>query len=99
VAGLLGPGDRKSMQPISRRLGLGTHDRLHHFVSDGIWDAKRPEAELMIQANRRGGGSEACLVIERRRRTVGLLYIEPELLTVPTHSPAAKIALVGSEDT
>jgi SRSO17 transposase len=39
VAGPIGPGERKSVQPMADRLGLGTHDRLHHFVSAGIWDA------------------------------------------------------------
>jgi hypothetical protein len=39
VAGLIGPGGRKSIQPMAERLGLGTHDWLHHFVSAGSWDA------------------------------------------------------------
>src|SRR4051794_41726743 len=33
VAGLIGPGDRKSVQPMAERLGLRSHDSLHHFVS------------------------------------------------------------------
>ena len=39
VAGLIGPGDRKSVQPMAQRLGLASYDGLHHFVSAGIWDA------------------------------------------------------------
>ena len=39
VAGLIGPGDRKSMQPMAERLGLPSHDALHHFISAGVWDA------------------------------------------------------------
>jgi SRSO17 transposase len=35
VAGLIGPGDRKSIQPMAHRLGMTSHDRLHHFVSAG----------------------------------------------------------------
>ncbi len=35
VAGLIGPGDRKSIQPMAARLGLRSHDALHHFVSAG----------------------------------------------------------------
>jgi SRSO17 transposase len=35
VSGLIGPGDRKSIQPMAERLALGSHDRLHHFISSG----------------------------------------------------------------
>lgn len=64
VAGLIGPGDRKSVQPMAQRLGLSSHDRLHHFVSAGIWDAEPLAAELMRQANRLVGGPDAYLVID-----------------------------------
>ena len=64
VAGLIGPGDRKSVQPMAQRLGMGSHDRLHHFVSAGIWDAAPLEAELMVQADRLVGGPDAFLVID-----------------------------------
>src|ERR1700731_3390596 len=33
VAGLIGPGDRKSIQPMAERLSPGDYDQLHHFVS------------------------------------------------------------------
>jgi SRSO17 transposase len=64
VAGLIGPGDRKSVQPMAQRLGMGSHDRLHHFVSAGIWDAEPLEAELVRQADRLVGGADAVLVID-----------------------------------
>ena len=64
VAGLIGPGDRKSVQPMAQRLGLGSHDQLHHFVSAGIWDAAPLAAELMAQADRLVGGPDAYLVID-----------------------------------
>jgi hypothetical protein len=32
VAGLIGPGDRKSVQPMAERLAPGGYDQLHHFV-------------------------------------------------------------------
>src|SRR5271167_3869680 len=35
VAGLIGPGDRKSVGPMAERVAPGDYDRLHHFVSDG----------------------------------------------------------------
>ena len=30
VRGLLGPGERKSLQPMARQLGLSGHDQLQH---------------------------------------------------------------------
>src|SRR6201985_3209106 len=39
VAGLIGPGDRKSVQPMAEGLATGNHDQLHHFIADGVWDA------------------------------------------------------------
>lgn len=39
ISGLIGPGDRKSIEPMAERLALDHYDRLHHFISDGIWDA------------------------------------------------------------
>ena len=37
VSGLIGPGDRKSVQPMAERFARGSYDRLHHFISSGIW--------------------------------------------------------------
>jgi len=64
VAGLIGPGDRKSVQPMAERLAPGDYDQLHHFVSAGVWDAAPLEAELLIRADRLVGGSNAVLVID-----------------------------------
>lgn len=64
VAGLIGPGERKSVQAMSERLGLPGHDGLHHFVSAGRWDAAPLEAELLAQADRLVGGRNAYLVID-----------------------------------
>ena len=50
VAGLIGPGDRKSVGPMAERMAPGDYDQLHHFVSDGIWDDKPLELELAGQA-------------------------------------------------
>ncbi|MGY3360796.1 SRSO17 transposase [Bradyrhizobium sp. GM0.4] len=35
VAGLIGPGDRKSVQPMAERLATSNYDQLHHFIADG----------------------------------------------------------------
>jgi len=64
VAGLIGPGDRKSMQPMAERLAPGNYDQLHHFIADGVWNAAPLETELLVQADRLVGGSDAVLVID-----------------------------------
>ncbi len=50
VSGLIGPGDRKSIQPMAERLTLGAYDQLHHFVASGVWGATPVETELLVQA-------------------------------------------------
>ncbi len=64
VAGLIGPGERKSIEPMAARIAPGAYDRLHHFVCDGVWDAGPLEEELASQADRLVGGDEAVLVID-----------------------------------
>src|SRR5579863_2993973 len=64
VAGLIGPGERKSVQPMAERLAGGDYDQLHHFVAAGVWDATPVETELLVQADRLVGGSDAVLVID-----------------------------------
>ena len=64
VSGLIGPGDRKSIQPMARRLALGESDQLHHFIAAGVWDAAPVETELLVQADRLVGGRDAVLVID-----------------------------------
>src|SRR5215207_5125701 len=64
VSGLIGPGDRKSIQPMAERLALGEYDQLHHFIAAGVWDAAPLETELLIQADRLVGGGDAVLVID-----------------------------------
>ena len=64
VMGLIGPGDRKSVQPMAERLAPGDYDQLHHFVSAGVWDAAPLETELLVQADRLVGGDDAVLVID-----------------------------------
>ncbi len=38
LRGLLGPGERKSLQPMAARLGLPGHDQLQHFIASPAWD-------------------------------------------------------------
>jgi SRSO17 transposase len=37
---------------------------LHHFVAAGVWDAAPLEAELLVQADKLVGGSDAVLVVD-----------------------------------
>jgi SRSO17 transposase len=64
VAGLIGPGERKSVQPMAERLGLPGHDALHHFIAAGAWDAGPLEAALAREADRLVGGRDAFLIID-----------------------------------
>lgn len=64
VAGLIGPGDRKSVQPMAARFAPGDYDQLHHFIAAGVWDAAPLEAELLVQADRLVGGDDAVLVVD-----------------------------------
>ena len=64
VSGLIGPGDRKSIQPMAERLAVGDYDQLHHFIAAGVWDAAPVESELLVQADRLVGGGDAVLVID-----------------------------------
>src|SRR6478736_4729277 len=64
VSGLIGPGDRKSVQPMAKRLVLGEYDQLHHFMAAGVWEASPVETELLVQADRLVGGPDAVLVID-----------------------------------
>jgi hypothetical protein len=51
ISGLIGTGDRKSVQPIAARLAPGEYDQLHHFIADGIWDPAPLESELLVHAD------------------------------------------------
>lgn len=64
IAGLIGPGDRKSIQPMAARADALSYDRLHHFIGAGIWDSAPLEATLWRQADELVGGDTAWLIID-----------------------------------
>jgi len=64
VAGLIGPGDRKSVEPMAARLAPGDYDQLHHFIASGVWDEAPLTEELAIQADKLIGGASAVLVVD-----------------------------------
>src|SRR6201747_2202249 len=51
IAGLIGPGDRKSVQPMAKRTNEVGYDQLHHFVAAGVWDSAPLEAVLLTKAD------------------------------------------------
>ena len=68
-AGLIGPGDRKSVEPMAAAVCAGRRwTQLHHFIADGVWDAALLESELAIQADRLVGGKDAAALVYRRHR-------------------------------
>src|SRR5215213_10558459 len=64
VRGLLGPGERKSLQPMALQLGLGGHDQLQHFIASPAWDDGALWTVLAHEADRLIGGPDAVLVID-----------------------------------
>ncbi len=64
IAGLIGPGDRKSVQPMAARAGDVGYDQLHHFVAAGVWDSDPLEAALLTEADRLVGDKAGFLVID-----------------------------------
>ena len=64
VAGLIGAGDRKSVQPMAARDGGVGYDQLHHFIASEAWDAAPLEKILLAEADRMVGGAEAWLIVD-----------------------------------
>jgi SRSO17 transposase len=64
VARLIGPGGRKSGQPMAARTGDASYDQLNHFVLSRIWDAAHLKAVLLTEADAQVGGDDAGLIID-----------------------------------
>ena len=64
IAGLIGPGDRKSVQPIAARDRKFGYDQFHHFVADGVWESAPLETVLLKEADRLVGDKAGFLVID-----------------------------------
>jgi len=79
IAGLIGPGDRKSLQPMAARDDDVGYDRLHHFITSGVWDEEQHEAALLAEADRQVGGDGTWLIIDdtalpkKGRHSVGVV--------------------------
>jgi SRSO17 transposase len=64
LQGLLGPGERKSIEPMAARVAPGDVQQLHHFISTSPWRCEPLEDELVRAADRLVGGPDAVLVID-----------------------------------
>lgn len=64
VAGLIGAGERKSIQPMAARDGKVGYDRLHHFIASGVWDTAPVQRVLLTQADALVGGDDAWLIVD-----------------------------------
>ena len=64
LRGLLGPGERKSLQPMAARLGLSGQDQPQHFIASPTWDDAPLWTVLAHEADRLVGGPDAYLVID-----------------------------------
>jgi SRSO17 transposase len=62
--GLLLPGDRKSVQPISQRVAPSDGEQLHHFVATSEWDTAPLEEVLCAKVDAMLGGDDAFLIID-----------------------------------
>lgn len=64
LRGLLGPGDRKSQQPMAERVGQSGHDQLQHFIASPAWDDAPLWIELARHTDQMLGGPDVLLVID-----------------------------------
>src|SRR5918998_128091 len=64
VRGLLGPGERKSVQPMAARVAPADCDQPHHFIGSPAWQTAPLEAVLAREAERLVGGRDAVLIVD-----------------------------------
>jgi SRSO17 transposase len=64
IMGLMLPGDRKSMQPISARVAPEDVEQMHHLVATSCWDTEPLEEVLCRTVDTMLGGDDAFLIID-----------------------------------
>lgn len=64
IFGLLMPGDRKSMQPISSRVAPKEVEQIQHFVSTSCWDTAPVEEVLCHKVDEMLGGESSFLIVD-----------------------------------
>jgi hypothetical protein len=55
----IGPSISRAFSRGRSGLSNGDGDQCNHFITAGIWDAKPGETELLVQADKLVGGSDA----------------------------------------
>ena len=68
VVGLIGPGDRKSVQPMAERLTPGDYGQLHHFVFFGRL-GRRASGDRTAYSSGQARRRQRCSVGDRRHRS------------------------------
>jgi SRSO17 transposase len=64
LQGLIGPGARKSVEPMAERICPGQTQQLHHFVSTSPWSTAPLEQVLRKTADALVGGKDAVLIVD-----------------------------------
>ena len=64
ILGLLLPGERKSMQPISSRVAPKDVEQVHHFVATSPWDTAPVEEVLCEKLDAMLGGDDSYLIVD-----------------------------------
>jgi len=64
LQGLLGPGARKSVEPMAESVCPGQTQQLHHFVSTSPWATAPLEQVLRRAADALVGGKDAALIVD-----------------------------------
>ena len=90
VAGLIGPGDRKSVQAMAARDSEVSYGWLHHFIASGGWDEGPLDSALLAEARRQVGGERVWLTIDgtalpKKDAIVNIARPESANTTSPTH--------------
>ncbi|MGI8765941.1 MAG: IS701 family transposase [Gemmatimonadaceae bacterium] len=64
MRGLLGPGERKSIEPMAERVAPDDGEQLHHFLCTSCWDPSPLERTLAEKAQQMVGGQGAVLIVD-----------------------------------
>src|SRR5262249_498713 len=64
VSGLIGPGERKGVQPMAKRLAVGACGQVHHLIAAGVGAASSCATDFLVQGDRAVRGSGAVVVVE-----------------------------------
>ena len=64
VRGLLGAGERTSIEPLAARVAPDDYQQVHHFVCASCWDPEPLERVLTEKAQAMAGSPEAVLIVD-----------------------------------